>query len=303
MRSIGSAAWAVAPKTLEKDVDVQEEADPQRSLQIVERHEAQEGQLISILEKIQTACGYLPEDALRKVADTTGRSLVDVFAVATFYRSFTLQPRGKHLIRVCLGTACHVRGAARIAEEFQRQLGVKPGETTPDRDFTLETVNCLGACALGPVVVIDGRYFSKVMKARVKPLINEAREGFDRTDVGEDKRIFPIDVSCPRCNHSLMDKTFTIDGSPSIRLTASSEGKCGWLRFSSLYGNYRCFSEHDVPADTVARFFCPHCHLDLVGPWDCPMCGAPMAPMIVRGGGMLQLCMRHGCKGHMLDVV
>ena len=282
---------------------MKEDVNSQRTLEILQKHDAEQDGLISILEDIQTAYGYLPEQALRIVADRTDNSLVDIYGVATFYRSFSLQPRGRHLIRVCLGTACHVRGAARIVEEFQRQLGVKPGETTPDREFTLETVNCLGACALGPVAVIDGLYFSKLRKSRVKPLIDEALEGFDRTDVGEDKRIFPIDVSCPRCNHSLMDRIFTIDGSPSIRLTVSFEQKYGWLRLSSLYGDYRFFSEYDIPADTVARLFCPHCHLELVGPWDCPICGAPMAPMIVRGGGMLRICLRHGCKGHMLDVI
>lgn len=119
------------------------------------------GGLIAVLEDIQERYGYLPENMLRLVSKQSGRSLVDVYGVATFYRSFSLKPRGKHLVCACLGTACHVRGASRTVEELERQLGIKAGETTPDGQFTLETVNCLGACALGPVVVIDGHYFSK----------------------------------------------------------------------------------------------------------------------------------------------
>ena len=112
--------------------------------------------LISVLEKIQAKYSYLPEDALRAVAEETGRSLVDIYGVATFYRGFSLKPRGKHLVSVCLGTACHVRGGPAIAEEVQRQLDIKTGETTSDNEFTLETVNCVGACALGPFVIADG---------------------------------------------------------------------------------------------------------------------------------------------------
>ena len=131
---------------------------------ILEKHTENRGRLIAILEEIQAEHGYLPETLLRKVSDQTGYSIVDVYGVATFYRSFSLKPRGKHLIFACLGTACHVRGAPRVVEEFERQLGIKAGQTTEDKEFTLETVNCLGACALGPVVVIDGHYFSQVRK-------------------------------------------------------------------------------------------------------------------------------------------
>ncbi len=283
-------------------VHVQENVDAKEVLRILEKHNGARGALIAILEELQAEYGYLPQEALRTVAETTGRSLVDVYGVATFYRSFSLKPRGKHLICVCLGTACHVRGAARVAEEFKRQLGIKAGETTPDREFTLETVNCLGACALGPVAVIDGHYFSKVGKSRVRQLIDDALRGFDKIEIGQDKRIFPIAVSCPRCNHSLMDGTFPIDGYPSIRVTVCFDHKHGWLRLSSLYGSYNILSEHDIPMGTVVTFFCPHCHAEIFGSWECPMCAAPMVPMIVRGGGIVQICSRRGCKSHMLDL-
>jgi NADH-quinone oxidoreductase subunit E len=129
---------------------------------VVKKHHGERGGLISILEDIQANYGYLSADALQIVAEETGRSLVDVFGVATFYRSFSMEPRGKHLCSVCMGTACHVRGAPAVAGEFERQLDVRSGATTKDRQFTLATVNCLGACALGPVAVVDGHYFSNL---------------------------------------------------------------------------------------------------------------------------------------------
>ncbi len=140
-----------------------------------ERLSANGDGLIGILGEIQGRYGYLPEMALRAVAETTGRSLVDVYGVATFYRAFSLRPRGKHLISVCLGTACHVRGAPVTLGEFERQLGVRAGETTEDGEFTLETVNCLGACALGPIVVVDGRYFSNVRTPKAREILKRVR--------------------------------------------------------------------------------------------------------------------------------
>lgn len=258
--------------------------------------------LMAILEEIQSRYSYLPEDALRIVAESTGRSLVDIYGVATFYGSFSLKPRGKHLISMCLGTACHVRGAPAVAEAFQRHLGVAQGETTPDNEFTLETVNCLGACALGPVALIDGHYFSKMKPSHVPQILEKARAGVEQIDLVQDERFFPIDVSCPRCNHLLMDPTYTIDGCPSIRMTIAFGSKHGWLRLSSVYGSYNVLSEYDIPHDTIVDFFCPHCHTELIGPWVCSSCKTPMASLIVRGGGMLQICPRRGCTNHLLEL-
>jgi NADH-quinone oxidoreductase subunit E len=258
--------------------------------------------LISILEDIQADYSYLPEEALRIVSEKTGRSLVDIYGVATFYKAFSLKPRGKHLISACLGTACHVRGGRAVVSEFQRQLGIKPGETTSDNLITLETVNCLGACALGPIVVVDGHYFPSVDQNRVREIIDKASVGLDRVDIITDERIFPVEVSCPRCNHNLMDRERYIDGYPSIRVTVSFRLKHGWLRLSCLYGSFSVDYEYEVPKDTVVNFFCPHCHAELVGASRCFTCGAPMVPMLVRGGGLVQICSRRGCKGHMLDL-
>lgn len=281
------------------------EIAPDRIRRIVGRHADERGRIIAILEDIQSECGYLPEAALRMVADETGRPLVEICGVASFYHAFSFKPRGKHVVSACLGTACHVRGARAVEAELERQLGIGVGETTADREFTLRTVNCLGACALGPVTVIDGQYHSKVRGPRVRKLLEDARAGRDGAGGARDAQVFPIEVSCPNCNHSLMDPSFAIEGYPSVRVTVSFGDKHGWLRLSSLYGRYNVFSEYEVPLRTIVQFFCPHCHAALIGSWECAMCGAPMVPMIVRGGGTVRICSRRGCVGsdsHMLDL-
>lgn len=270
---------------------------------ILEKHAGGKGELIAVLEAVQERYGYLPEDALRIVADETGSSLVDVFAVATFYSSFSLKPRGRHIVCACKGTACHVRGGARIVDALEQQLGITAGETTPDKEFTLETVNCLGACALGPVVVIDGQYFSKVKKTSVRQLINEAQNKSENIGIHNDKRVFPIEASCPRCSFSLMDNSRTIDGYSAIRLTVVNGHRHGRLMLSSLYGSSGMKAEHDIPPGTIARLLCPQCHSQLAGHDECVDCGAPMAAMLVTGGGMLKICSRLGCRGHMLDII
>jgi NADH-quinone oxidoreductase subunit E len=270
---------------------------------ILKKHTEDKGRLIAVLEEIQAEYGYLTEESLRIVSNEIGRPLVDIYSVATFYRSFSLKPRGKHLIYACLGTACHVRGAPRVVEEFERQLGIKSGQTTADMEFTLETVNCLGACALGPVVVIDGHYFSKVRKSKVSQLLENARNGNGKLQIEKDKRIFPINVNCPYCNHNLKDETFPIDGQPSIRVIISYNHKQGWLRLSCLYGSYNFACEYDVPMDSVATFICPHCNVEFHSTLDCSICAAPMVPMFVDGGGIVQICSRRGCKNHLLDLV
>jgi len=115
----------------------------------------------------------LPREALEAAAEYVGLPLIDVVGVATFYRAFSLKPRGKHTAKVCLGTACHIRGGPKILEEFKNQLRVEPGETTADNQFTLETVNCLGCCAIGPVVVIDNDYYSHMQANKVNKVIKQ----------------------------------------------------------------------------------------------------------------------------------
>jgi len=284
-------------------MNTEKEADTKDVLSIIENHNNDMGGLISILEEIQARYGYLPEEALRTVGRRTGRSLVDIYGVATFYRFFSLKPKGKHLICACLGTACHVRGAPRIVTELEQQLGIEAGQTTEDKEFTLETVNCLGACALGPVVVIDGQYFTKVGKSNVKQLLDQAHEGFDKLDIGKDERIFPVEASCPHCNHSFKDETFAIDGYPSLRINAAADHRHGWVRLSCLYGSYSVSTEFEIPEGAIVTFTCPHCNSEIHNTSDCSVCGAPMAQMPVGGGAVVSICSRRGCKNHMLDLV
>ncbi len=269
---------------------------------LINQYKGRKGALIDLLQDIQAEENWLPEDALRQINRELGLPLSSIYGVATFYKAFSLKPRGKHLITVCQGTACHVRGAPHIVDDLQNILGIAPGETTPDKLFTLETVNCLGACALGPIIVVDGHYFSNVHLTKVKEILQRARAGLDKVEIQTDLRIFPLEVGCPRCNHSLMDQDHLVDCYPSIRVTVSFENQHGWMNLSCLYGSYNHESEHEMPTDSVVNFFCPYCHAELLGGTDCSDCSAPMVPMIVRGGGMLQICSRRGCKGHLLDL-
>jgi NADH-quinone oxidoreductase subunit E len=270
---------------------------------VVDNHRGRRGALISILDEIQTKEGYLPEHALRRVAELMGRTLVDVYGVATFYKAFRLTPRGKHLVSVCLGTACHVRGAAAVARALEDDLEIQGnGATTADHEVTLEEVRCVGACALGPILVIDGDYSPHVDADRAVALVRDRRTGVEPLSPSADERVFPVEVNCPRCNHSLMDPDHLVDGHPSVRFTISFGKEHGWVRLSSLYGSYAMEAGGEVPADEVAHFFCPHCHGDLMGGWNCTACGAPMVPVMVNGGGMVQICSRRGCRSHLLDL-
>jgi NADH:ubiquinone oxidoreductase subunit E len=280
-----------------------QEPDSREILAILAKHPNGRGDLIAILEEIQTNVGYLPESAMRMVSEQTGRSLVDIYGVATFYRLFSLTPRGRHLICACKGTACHVRGAPGVVEELEQQLGVEAGETTPDGEFSLETVNCLGAYAVGPIGVIDGRYYSKVRRRKVRELVDRAREGFRSAAGEEDQRLFPVNVHCPHCNLSLMDPGFVLDSHASIRVSVLADAHQGRLRLSSLFGSNQIASDREIPSGSVTRFFCTHCHEELHNGSPCPVCEAPLVPLIVEGGGTLQFCSRRGCGWHQLELL
>ena len=138
---------------------------------ILDNYQREEGMLVSMLQDIQAEYNYLPREALAQVSQGLDVALSQVYSVATFFKAFSLKPRGRYIINVCLGTACHVRGAVRILEEMERELDIKPGETTEDFKYTMETVNCVGACALGPIVIIDGKYSGHMKSNKVKPLL------------------------------------------------------------------------------------------------------------------------------------
>ena len=129
--------------------------------------------LMAVLEEIQDRYRYLPKDALILVSERLGVPLSQAYSVATFYNAFSLEPKGKHVLNVCLGTACIVRGSKRVLDRVSDRLGIQPGETTEDGEFTLETVNCLGACALGPIVVVDGAYSGQMNASKTDALLRE----------------------------------------------------------------------------------------------------------------------------------
>ena len=133
--------------------------------------------LISVLEEIQAKYRYLPREAMILVGEGLGLPLSQVYSVATFYNAFSLQRRGRHGVCVCVGTACHVRGAQPVLNRLEEMLQIEPGETTPDWNYSLETVNCLGACALGPIVVVDGKYSGQMYAKKVDDLLTHIEQG------------------------------------------------------------------------------------------------------------------------------
>lgn len=142
-------------------------------INLIESRGTDSSQLIGILQDIQAEYNYLPLSSLMELSETLKVPFSRLYSIATFFKAFSLEPRGKHIVTVCMGTACHVRKAPRIVDELSRALGVKAGATTEDRLFTLETVNCLGTCALGPVVVVDGKYYGNMTVKKVGELLKK----------------------------------------------------------------------------------------------------------------------------------
>ena len=142
---------------------------------IVRKYGGEKRAVVLILQDLQERFRWLAPETLEAAARELGVPLAHVYSVATFYKSFSLAPRGRHLCTVCMGTACHVRGGAAILERFERRLGVRAGETTADREVTLERVNCLGACALAPLAVVDGRYHGQMTEAKADRVLGSLK--------------------------------------------------------------------------------------------------------------------------------
>ncbi len=140
---------------------------------LIEKHGCERKALMPIMRGIQDEYNYLPQEALILVSESLNIPLIDVVSVATFYRAFSLEPRGKNMATVCLGTACHVRGGPKVLEEFERKLNVSEGQTTEDQEFTLETVNCFGCCAIGPVVTLNGDYYAQTNIKKVDSILKK----------------------------------------------------------------------------------------------------------------------------------
>jgi NADH-quinone oxidoreductase subunit E len=147
---------------MEKEETGKATMDTDRLDQIIDKHQGEANSLIQVLLEIQSEHRWLPKEALERVSERLGVPFTRVLHVATFYKAFSLVPKGRHEIHVCVGTACHVRGAPRVLDTVQDLTGIRPGETDLDLKFSLETVNCLGCCALGPVMVIDGKTHGRV---------------------------------------------------------------------------------------------------------------------------------------------
>ena len=143
--------------------------------EILAGYKNEKGALITILQEIQEKFGYLPEEAISEVAKFTHTSESEIFGVASFYAQFYFTRRGKHTTKVCLGTACHVRGGQRILDGVKKELGIEPGETTEDYKFSLERVACFGSCALAPVMVIDKSVYGRMTTAKTKDIISKYR--------------------------------------------------------------------------------------------------------------------------------
>ena len=140
---------------------------------IVDKYREKRTALISILHDVQDRYKYLPDEALKMVASRLRMDINEIYGVATFYKSFTLTPQGKHSITLCLGTACHVRGGPKILRELKGLLHIEPGQTTADRQFSLNVVNCLGVCAIGPVMMVDRKFYGEMNPLRAKKIIEK----------------------------------------------------------------------------------------------------------------------------------
>jgi len=147
------------------------EIDMNRVDGIIDRYEGERGVLIQMLLDLQSEFNWIPKEAIARISERMRIPKSQIYRIASFYKAMSLNPVGRHLIQVCLGTACQVRGAPKIMDRVKESLGIEEGETTPDMRFTLRRVNCLGCCAMGPVVVVDGNYHGRVTPSGVKDIL------------------------------------------------------------------------------------------------------------------------------------
>jgi NADH:ubiquinone oxidoreductase subunit E len=158
------------------DVVAEETLDLAPLQEIIDEFKGQRGVLIPVLQRAQEAYGYLPREVLQAIARGMGVPLSQVYGVVTFYSQFYLTRRGRHIIRTCNGTACHVRGAAKIIDALTKELGIEPGETSPDYQFTFEVVYCLGSCGLSPVAVVDDRVIGRLVPEKMVQIVRDLRD-------------------------------------------------------------------------------------------------------------------------------
>jgi NADH-quinone oxidoreductase subunit E len=150
--------------------------DPRAIDRILRKHDYEHSSIIAMLQDVQEEQNYLPEKDLEYLSEKLSMPLAKIYRIATFYNAFSLTPRGKHIVNVCLGTACHVRGAAKVLDRIKMYLGIDIGQMTKDGLFSLETVNCLGACAMGPIVVVGNDYHGQMTPAKVESTVKKYRK-------------------------------------------------------------------------------------------------------------------------------
>ncbi len=150
--------------------------NPEKITDILERYNNEESSLIAILQDIQEQFGYLPRESLLQISHETNVPISRILSVATFFKAFSLIPKGKHPIHVCMGTACHVRGAQLILEKLERELNIKSGETTSDMNFSIDEVRCVGCCGLAPVVMVGEEVYGKVTQTKVPGILKKYKE-------------------------------------------------------------------------------------------------------------------------------
>ena len=139
--------------------------------QIIDQYAGEEGVLIQVLLDVQREFNWIPNDVIKRISERLQIPISQIYRVASFYKAMSLTPIGRHLVQVCLGTACHVRGGPKVLDKAEQMLDIKAGDTTKDMKFTLQRVNCLGCCALGPVMVVDGEYHGKLPVAKVEEIL------------------------------------------------------------------------------------------------------------------------------------
>jgi len=156
-------------------VNSQQSADREVMSRIIHRYPPERRYILAIMQDLQKQFNYLPKEALQMTAEHVNTPMTVVFSMATFYKAFSLVPKGRVVLKTCDGTACHIKGSTIIIDEVYKLLGIRPGETTPDGQFSLETVNCLGACAIAPVLLANDRVYPKVTPALLREIIEENR--------------------------------------------------------------------------------------------------------------------------------
>lgn len=152
-------------------------ADKKEIQKIIKKYPQERRYALAVMQDMQKAFSFIPREGLELLAEYVGCKTAELYSMATFYKALSLKPRGKHIIKLCNGTACHIRGSVNLINGINRELGIGAGETTEDGEFTLELVNCLGSCALAPVMVIDEKYYGKVTLEKLPEILNEYRKG------------------------------------------------------------------------------------------------------------------------------